>query len=178
MKEVEVKLIGLDENKLIEKIIKKGGFFELCEDQTNIRINSTSHPIADPSYLRLRTIKVEGEETVNEFTFKTRIKSDQARINREYTCEVKDPEALLQILRLMGYDLLEKGQKIRKRYIYKGFRIEFDCWDKESFPFPYIEVEGESPEALTDFLKEFSIPDEAVSTKSIAELKKDYCQGG
>ncbi len=176
MKEVEVKLIGLDEQELIDKIIKKGGVYESCEDQINIRINSTSHPIPDPSYLRLRQIKVEGKETVNEFTFKTRVESDQARVNREYTCIVNDPGELLKILSLMGYDRQEKGRKIRKRYLYKGFRIEFDHWDKDSFPFPYIEVEGESPQALTEFLEEFSIPQEAVSTKSIAELKNEYCK--
>lgn len=178
MKEVEVKLIGIDERELTDKIVRKGGVFDSCEKQINIRINSTSHPIADPSYLRLRTILVEGEEPVHEFTFKTRVKTDRARVNREYTCRVENPEELLKILSFMGYDLQEKGIKIRKRYIYKNFRVEFDSWDKDSFPFPYIEVEGESPEDLTEFVKEFSIPEEAVSTKSIAELKNEYCKDG
>lgn len=173
MKEVEIKLIGLDEEAFIKQLTLKGATFDCRENQINIRINSTIHPIENPSYLRVRIVELEGGSRTCEFTYKTRKKGQSARINEEHTCAIKDPDELLKILALMGYDVQESGKKIRTRYLYKNYRVEFDHWDKETLSFPYVEVEAESPEALKLFIKEFSIPEEYISTKSIAELKEE-----
>ena len=52
--------------------------------------------------------------------------------------------------------------------------MEFDTWDPESFPFPYIEVEAPSVERLHDFCEAFAISKEHISTASISELKEAW----
>lgn len=173
MLEIEVKLIGLDQEAFRKKLLEKGASFDIEENQTNIRINSASHPIPDSSYLRLRKIQVQGREDQIELTFKARLQSEGARKNEETTSLVQDGEAILKILSLLGFDRQITARKNRIRYLYKNFRVEFDCWDKNTLSYPYIEVEAPSVEALDDFIKEFDIDPEKVSTKSIAELTRE-----
>lgn len=172
MLEIEVKLIGLDQEAFRKKLLEKGAKFDIEENQTNIRINSTAHPIPDPSYLRLRKIRVQGREEKIELTFKTRLQSEGARKNEETTSLVQNGEAILKILSLLGFDRQITARKNRIRYLYKNFRVEFDRWDKDTLSYPYIEVEAPSVEALDDFIREFDIEPERVSTKSIAELSR------
>lgn len=177
MLEIEIKLIGLDLLAFERQVQKSGAIFDVLERQTNWRINSTRHPIVSPSYLRLRKIEVEGQEDILEFTFKTRRKTEEARINAEETVHVDDADQLLQILASMGFDRVEKGTKERKRYLWKDCRIEFDVWDIDSFPFPYVEVEGESQQSIDNFLEAFAIDPRFVSTLSIAELQAAWQEG-
>lgn len=174
--EIEVKILGLPEKDLVDQLRKKGAVFSVEEKQTNIRYDSTSHPIPVDGHLRIRRIQVEGQAEEIEFTYKKRQANRSARVNIERTVHIDAVEELEAILVELGFDQKKVGTKIRRRYLYGDYRVEFDTWDLESFPFPYIEVEAPSTEALEAFLREFSIPKRRVSTLSIRELKAAWDQ--
>ena len=112
-----------------------------------------------------------------EWTYKKRLQCEECRVNDEYTVEITDENSLRLLLQQLGYDKQITMHKVRRRYLLADYRIEFDEWDKESFPFPYIEVEASTPERLRAFYSLFSIPEEKVSALSISELKSAWEKG-
>lgn len=176
-REVEVKLIGVDAEKLKKELLSRGAVFDVEEHQTNIHIDSSSHPLPPSSHMRIRLIEVEGKDMVREWTFKRRLQKEDCRINDEYTVRIEDEKALGLLLLQLGYDVQIPMHKVRRRYLFEDYRVEFDEWDKESFPFPYIEVEAPTPEKLQTFYETFGIPQEKISTLSISEMKEAWQNG-
>lgn len=179
MKEVEVKLLGLDRAQLAQEILDRGGRFVRREVQTNYVLDSDQAPIGPRDYLRIRVVQEEGEVSRREFTFKRRLNSPKdgspakSRVNEEYTVNIDSEEALLDILDLLGYQVVAKGYKQRDRYEIGDFVVEFDEWDKDTLSYPYIEVEAPDEDRLDDFLEAFSIARDRVSTKSIDQLRRE-----
>ncbi|MCI6659898.1 MAG: CYTH domain-containing protein [Peptoniphilaceae bacterium] len=172
-REIEVKIIGADETILKATLEQLGAVYDVTEEQINYRINASGHPIASPAYLRIRVVRTDHTVTRRELTFKTRLSSERARINQEVTALIENEEDMLRVLACMGYDQIDVGTKRRERYLYRGCRIEFDEWDKKTLSYPYVEIEAPSEEALERILEELKIDRSFVSTKSIAELKRE-----
>lgn len=168
-REIEVKLLGLDNEKFLEVLREKGEFL-LEEVQHNFLINSKTHPIDEGlGYLRLREIKTNS--TTYILTFKERVKDKDARISLEHSTEIKDKNELFKILNLLGYNEIKKNTKRRISYTYKTCRFDFDTYIDLSIE-PYFEVEAPSKEVLESVLDEFDIKKENISTKSIKDLLK------
>lgn len=172
-REIEVKLVGLDEESFLSRLLAAGAVFDREEKQTNLRINSTTHPVDDAAYLRLRTIET-ASGTERELTFKRRLSRDKARVNEEFTVHIDSEEAMLHLLKQLGYDQVEAGYKTRRRYLWKSYRIEFDQWDDQTFPYPFVEVEAPDEKSLERFLDAFDIAPENVTTLSIRELSEAW----
>lgn len=173
MQEIEIKVIGIDFPLLKERLKEAGARFDTVEEQTNIRIDSSTHPISEDAYLRIRIVEEEGRVTSREFTYKERQPSASARVNEETTVLIDDEIALQKLLAKMGYDQAKASYKRRERYLLEDFRFEFDCWDKKTLSYPYMEIEAPSEERLQEMLKKLEIAPSHCSTKSIRELQKE-----
>ncbi|MCD1147223.1 class IV adenylate cyclase [Peptoniphilus sp. KCTC 25270] len=174
-KELEIKVLNMDLEDLEKRVIALGAEKVSVEEQENLRINAKENPIDEElGYLRLRQTTFEDGSVENEFTFKAKDKGKTVRNYSEYTVQVDDKDTLLEILKIMGYDQIIPGYKHRVRYKYQGAKFDFDTWDKESYPTPYMEIEGESEEQIGELIKILEIPEENVSKKSIAELRKEW----
>lgn len=174
-RELEVKLLGIDVDKFEKDLIDRGAKMIAKEYQKNITINSTKHPIdnRDKGYLRIRHTKNLINDTEKYyFTFKEQIKNKDIRENIEHTIEFDKESELLNILNCMGYDIYDTGYKNRVSYIYENARFDIDIWDENTYPYPYIEVEVKNKEELKKILSDLKVDNKAVSTMSIAELKK------
>lgn len=176
-REVEVKLIGVDAQAFEKELLAHGAVFDVEEHQTNIHLDSSEHPLPSSAHMRIRLIEVDGKVKKREWTYKKRLLCEECRVNDEYTVEITDENALRLLLQQLGYDKQITMHKVRRRYLLADYRIEFDEWDKDSFPFPYIEVEATTPERLCAFYSLFSIPKEKVSALSISELKAAWEKG-
>lgn len=176
-REVEVKLIGMDAKAFERELLAHGAVFDVEEHQTNIHLDSSEHPLPSSAHMRIRLIEVDGEVRKREWTYKRRLPCEECRVNDEYTVEITDENALCLLLQQLGYDKQITMYKVRRRYLLADYRIEFDEWDKNGFPFPYIEVEAPTPERLSAFYSLFSIPEEKISTLSIFELKAAWEKG-
>ncbi len=172
-RELEFKLLDLNLEKLKEKIIIKGAELIAHEKQINTVIDSSKFPLIEKdSYLRIREIKdLYNNSETTEFTFKRKVKNKKARENYEYTTEVSSKENLIKILENLQLDKQLVGTKERCSYKYKNLRLDFDYWDKKTYPYPYIEVEALNEEELYGFLEEFEINKSHISLKSITDLQ-------
>lgn len=173
-KELEVKILGMDMGDLKKKVLELGAEKLSEEKQVNLRINSSRHPI-DPEmgYLRLRRVEYMNGQGHKELTFKAKKENKVLRNYSEFTTRIENEEALLSILEILGYDQISRGEKHRESYGYKGARFDFDTWDKDSYPDPYMEIEVEDESQFKEIIQALEIPEENISRKSIGELRAD-----
>ena len=171
-REIEVKVLHVDLNEMEAKLVDLGGEKIGEEQQTNYLIDSAAHPIpADLGYLRIRSIEKDGGETI-QCTFKEKKCDEGVRAYDEHTVIIDDAREMRAIFALLGYGRVEEAKKHRISYAFKQCRMDLDRWDPESFPEPYMEIEGPNKAAIDEVIAALSIDREQVSTKSIAELKK------
>ena len=173
-REIEVKVLHVDLDEMARRLVDLGGEKIGEEQQTNYLIDSAAHPIAaELGYLRIRRIQRDGSETI-QCTFKEKKSDEGVRAYDEHTVIIDDAREMLAIFALLGYGLVEEAKKHRISYAFKQRRMDLDRWDPESFPEPYMEIEGPNREAIDKAIAALSIDREQVSTKSIAELKKSW----
>lgn len=173
-REIEVKVLHVDLDAMEAKLVDLGGEKIGEEQQTNYLIDSAAHPIpAGRGYLRIRCIEKNGCETI-QCTFKEKKSDEGVRAYDEHTVIIDDAREMRAIFALLGYDLVEEAKKHRISYVFGQCRIDLDRWDPESFPEPYMEIEGPSRAVIEKAIAALSIREEQVSTKSIAELKKSW----
>lgn len=175
-KELEVKILNEDYNRIEKKLIELGAKFLGKEIQKNILINSKLKPIEKNinGYLRIRLSETENTKIKKTLTLKQNIEnSKKIRSNIEYNVDIDDENNLLLILEKLGYDDINIAYKERKSYIYENIRFDFDRWDKNTYPFPYMEIEVEKPEDLNEIIEVLNISRKNISNKSIKELQKE-----
>lgn len=175
-KELEVKVLGIDIKKIEEKIIDLKGQLIADEVQVNTLIDSKARPIKESldAYLRIRETEdlLSGKSNV-VLTLKKNIENENLRENIELNSEIEDKETVLEILKSLGFDNIKVGYKERKSYRLNRARIDLDRWDKETYPFPYVEIEVESHKHLNEIVDLLEIPRKNISNKSIIELQKE-----
>lgn len=175
-RELEVKLINIDLEEFKNLLLKKGASLTHHEKQENILISSTKTKlICDSDYMRIRLVKdLLNNKSYNYLTYKKMVEDSEFKKAEEYTIQFDDLSNLKKILEFIKLDSFQSTFKERFSYSYNNIRIDFDYWDRNSFPFDYAEIESSSEEKLNDFLDEFNISKENISSKSIKELREEY----
>ena len=80
---------------------------------------------------------------------------------------------MLKILKFLGYDKLDIEKKFRTSYSFKKAHIDIDVWDKEVYPYPYMEIEVSHYDDLCEVLDLLEISKDNVCLKSLPELKEE-----
>ncbi|HZJ98594.1 MAG TPA: class IV adenylate cyclase [Tissierellaceae bacterium] len=175
-RELEVKILGIDLEEMEKRVISLGGVLIAKEIQTNTLIDSSESPIKTKvdAYLRIRETKdLLNNKSDTVITLKKNLSKDGIRDNIELTTEIADKEIMLEILNDLGFDDTEVGYKERKSYELMDARLDFDKWDKNTYPFPYVEIEVRDMNHLNEITKALEIPQGNISTKSIVQLRKE-----
>lgn len=175
-RELEVKVLGIDVEEMERRVISLGGRLIANEIQTNSLIDSTQDPIKVKvdAYLRIRETKdLQDNAMTTVLTLKKNLSREGLRDNIELTTEIEDKNIMLEILKNLGYDKMEVGYKKRKSYSLLGARLDLDRWDKDTYPFPYMEIEVRDMKHLNEITKVLDIPQDKISTKSIVQLRKE-----
>lgn len=175
-KEIEVKILNVDLDEMEKRLVDIGAKLISKEYQINIIFDSKDNYIENNlnSYLRIRETKnlLTNEVKVN-LTLKKNISKDGARENLEVTTEIDDKQSMIYILKDLKYEVIEEGYKNRISYIYENIRFDLDKWDKNTYPYPYMEIEVEKKEDLEKASNLLNIDKDNISTKSIMELKEE-----
>lgn len=175
-RELEVKLINIDLADFKRELLKNGASLTHHEKQENILISSkTEKIICGSDYMRIRLVKdMLSGKSYNYLTYKKMVEDSEFKRAEEYTIQFDDLSNLKKILEFIKLDSFESTFKERFSYSYKNIRIDFDYWDRNSFPFHYAEIEANSEEELIEFLNDYNISRENISSKSIKELREEY----
>ena len=172
-KELECKVFTDDFNALMDKAIEMGAKMIAHEIQDNILIESNDFDLINNSdYLRIRiTEDIFNNKTKKYLTYKKRINDTNVRHYDEYTIEFDNEENLKQILRFVKLDKQSSSKKERKSFEFMGARLDFDRWDEDFYPYPYLEIEVKNEEHLTQIINKLGIRKDQISTESISELR-------
>lgn len=176
MKELEVKVLNIDLEEMESKLKSLGATLIGKELQVNTLIDSKENYIQNnlDSYLRIRETKsLLKEEIKFTLTMKKNINREGIRENIEINTDISDKNAMLEILKSLGYYVFQEGHKERTSYVLNNARFDLDRWDELTYPEPYMEIEVNDEDELKEIVKLLDIPKENISTKSILELRKE-----
>lgn len=175
MKELEVKVLNMDLNELELKLQGLGAKLISQEVQVNTLIDSKDNFIQNEldSYMRIRETRFTLKDKVKlTLTMKKNINREGIRENIEINTDISDKESMLKILDNLGYKVVSEGYKERTSYELGDARFDLDTWDKDTYPYPYMEIEVKHEDELEEMIKLLDIPKENISLKSILELRK------
>lgn len=175
-KEIEVKVLNIDLEDMENKLIKLNAKLISEEDQRNIifSLKEKSKNLNPNTYLRIRESKnLLTDKMKRELTLKENRSNMEIRENIETTTNIDNIESMVYILENLGYEINSDGRKHRKSYLYENIRFDLDTWDKNTYPYPYMEIEVEDPKDLDKIIDLLGINSNNISTKSIMELKKE-----
>lgn len=174
-KELEVKILNIDVEEVKEKLKNLGAKFLRTENQENIRLSSSKFDcIPRGSFLRIRKFLDEnGKEINSELTYKEHKANKILKEFNEYNVPLENSSEMLKILKFLGYDKLDIEKKFRTSYSFKKAHIDIDVWDKEVYPYPYMEIEVSHYDDLCEVLDLLEISKNNVCLKSLPELKEE-----
>lgn len=172
-KELEVKLLEIDPADLERKLINLNAKKIADENQENILFYSISkNEIPEGSYLRIRCTHNNVTDEKNYYlTYKQKLENTKVRENNEYTTSIDSVENTIKIIEKLGYAVHSRGFKHRISYFLEDCRIDIDTWDKDTYPYPYAEIEVPNVQKLSHIINILNIDESKISHKSIRELQ-------
>lgn len=176
MRELEVKILNINLEKIEEKLKTLGARLIAKELQVNTLIDSDDNYIENNlnSYIRIRQTNDILKKNINlTLTMKESIQREGIRENIETNIDISDKEAMIYLLDKLGYRVKDEGEKMRTSYSLNGIRLDLDTWDKDTYPDPYMEIEVNDEDELEDIIELLEIDKKNISTKSILELRKE-----
>ncbi|MDP2631485.1 MAG: class IV adenylate cyclase [Candidatus Uhrbacteria bacterium] len=146
MKEVEVKILEVNVDDVVAKLLALGAkkFFE--GDMDVIYYDTASRSLKNQDYrLRLRT---KGE--TNELTFKHKISKKGVKIEEELQVSVDNFEIMKEIMGRLDYAEVDSYKKHRLSYSLEGVLFEFDTIP--GVP-TLMEIEGKDEQAVFEWVE-------------------------
>lgn len=174
--EIEVKVLNIDKEKLEEKLINIGAKLIKKEIQVNTIFMDIDENIEDVGrgYLRIRENEniIDGSKR-SMITFKRNLSQDGFRENEEIETIIEDKDSMVKILACLNINVKNVGRKERLRYNFEGIQFDIDTWDRETYPYPYLEIEVKDSEDIKRAIDLLNIDKKCVTTKSLKELRED-----
>jgi predicted adenylyl cyclase CyaB len=174
MKEIEVKIIGIDRER-VEASLSSLGASKIFEgDVETVFFDLPDKSLtAGKSLLRLRRI---GDETT--LTLKKFVQNGVAKVSDEYEVNVSKVEPMRLILESLGLLPILRMDKHRVSYALKsGVRVDLDKYTGAFSHIPaLIEIEGEDVETIRSHVKLLGFKPEDCNSWSTFDLV-DYYSG-
>lgn len=148
MKEIEVKILEVNRDKVVKKILALGGK-KVFEDYLDAIYFDTKDNTLKNDNVTLR-IRKEGEKSVITSKEKINTQSEKlAKSNIETEVEVSSFEDAEKILKTIGFEEVIRIKKTRTSYTLNNSKIEFDKYlDKYDFVPEFLEIEAQTEEEV------------------------------
>ncbi|MBW2973426.1 class IV adenylate cyclase [Candidatus Woesearchaeota archaeon] len=161
MKEIEVKILDIDKDKIIKKI-EEAGAKKIFEGDT------ISHFFYMPEEETLR-LRQEGNKTF--LTYKKKEPHKTLKIMEELEVDISDIEEMKKILEKLGFKMRQSFTKHRISYKLNKARYEIDTWPE--IP-TYLEVEAPTEKDIKDALEIIGLDIKNSVPWSANEVYKKY----
>ncbi len=161
--EYEIRVLEIDEKKLIEKLEKLGAEFKGNNEQKRYVYDII--PKEDGKWIRLRT---NGKKTT--LTYKN-VVSTSIDGTKELEIEVSDFNKTNELLENIGIKNRGYQENRRIQYILNGVEIDIDSWPM--IP-TYVEIEGKNEEEVLKTLELLELPKDKVTTLDVESVYMHY----
>ncbi|MDP5039090.1 MAG: class IV adenylate cyclase [Candidatus Gracilibacteria bacterium] len=161
MQEIEVKILEINKDKLIEKLVNLG-----AEKVFDSEIYAEFYHSLNGEKIRLRKTNIG-----NFMTLKVKKNLDGVKSNREYETNFGDYETFVNILLISGFQKFGISKKYRVSY--KLGNIIFDFDSIENIP-DFVEVESDNIKDVEKGVELLGYSMKDTSTFGEKELKAHY----
>lgn len=175
LNEMEARIIDIDIDAMRLKLSKVNAEKVKIENQVNRIYDFEDRRLLNSKgYARIRTVEdLMKAEARNYMTTKKLLSQDKFKIMSEHEILISNADEGEKIFKDLGLCLIETVNKYRESYKFKDCLIEIDINDKSFCPFPYIEIEAKSEEALMEIVTLLGYSMKDVTSKTIYEILND-----
>jgi adenylate cyclase class 2 len=176
MKEIEVKVLNIDPDKIEKKLVKLNAEKIKNEHQVNLIFDTPGFSLNKGygGYARIRVKRnLDNDYEKILFTVKKNISSEGARQNIEHEVEIDSCDQMWKIMTDLGYELKHKGEKHRISYRLDDILFEIDTWDKDTYPEPYLELEVQDKKDIERAAELLNLNRDNITCKSIQQLRSE-----
>lgn len=156
MKEIELKILNIDRNK-IKKSLKKLGATVIMKP-TLVKELYFEMPILPDKQRKFSSFRLRSEGKNNYLTIKIKKGDGEDKIyhiREEVQISVSNFKQTKILLELLGFKAFRCREKIREDYKLGEIKIEIDQYPKMK---PYIEIEGTNKKSIEQFLDKLGFP--------------------
>ncbi|MBD3304154.1 class IV adenylate cyclase [Candidatus Woesearchaeota archaeon] len=168
MQEMEVKVIDINKEEIIKKLLELGAEKVFEGDIQASSYDFEDNRLAkDHAFIRLRK---KGDKTF--LTYKKKINQDYAKVMQELETEVKDFDEMQKILLAAGLKAAKDLDR-KKRTSFQIDNILFEIDEHENVP-AYMEIEAPTLDLINEYVEKLGLDKEKVKTWTGKELLEHY----
>lgn len=167
MDEIEVKILEINKDEVIQKLVQLGAQKTFDGELINIYLDFENNFLKDnEKAFRLRK---QGEKNI--LNFKKRKSNDGAKISHEIEVEVESDDVILEILKNLG--VVEKARDTKERTSFSIGQIHFDIDTYPEIP-TFLEIEGHTKKEVLEWVEKLGFSLDQVKTWGRGELMDHY----
>ena len=167
MKEIEIKLKTNSFDGIREKLAEAGFSMRSKDMETASFFDDEDDSLS----ARNITVRIKRGDGWASFAVKTKKMDDNYKIADEYELDISDTEAMTGALSVLGLGKRFEYSKEREHWINGGSAVELDHVPEINAYF--IEVEGESGEAVEDIIRTLGLQDLEREKRSYPDIVKE-----
>lgn len=172
--ETEIKVLDIDIDEVRNKVKELGCPMVKKENQENYlyKLPKSLQAQDKIGFVRIRKTHslIDGKDKIILCT-KILISQNETRTAEEEEIEVLDFEGCRRLVSSLDLEFIKRFDKYRESYILDDVLIEIDILDKNEFPDPYIELEGNSKDEIYAVLDKLSLPRQKATSLRLDEIK-------
>jgi len=145
MKEIEIKILGIDKTAVEEKLVSLGAI-KVFDDE----IHALYYDFPDKAIRNSgRTLRLRREGSKAVLSLKKDIENREAKVREEHEIEVSDFSGMKYLLESIGLNAWLEIKKHRTSYELQGVYFEIDAYhDTYSYIPQFLEIEGDDIESI------------------------------
>lgn len=171
MKELEVKILEINKNKIVETLKGLG-----AKNVFDGEIQTLFFDFKDGRIIKARDVlRLRIEQGTTELTYKKVHVTQTVKSAEEYSVQVSELETMKKILENIGLIVTEILQKHRTSFVLDHARFDIDRYSGGYAFIPeFLEIEAESTELIHKYAKTLGFEDEDCLPWSTDELINHY----
>jgi adenylate cyclase, class 2 len=167
MKEIEVKILEIDKEKILEQLLAFGAV-KVAEGE----IYSTFFDFSDGTLKKnKKSLRLRNHNNRKFMTYKAHISQVGTKQEEEFEVDVSSLDEMENILKNIGIDRVDELKG--KRTSYKLGKISFEFDEYDGIP-SYMEIEAQSEEEINAWVQKLGINKEKVTPWGSRELFAHY----
>ena len=169
MKEIEIKILGIDPSKIRKKLVQFGATKVFEGNLSDTRLDTPDRRFKKrDQLLRVRQL---GKRT--ELCFKDARENSTLKIQEEIQVQTDDPAKTLTLLQKLGFSNTRHYTKHRESWKLGKIYFEIDSWDDVP---PLLEIEAPSEEEVKAWVKRLGFTMQQTTSMTGREVEKHYQQ--
>jgi adenylate cyclase class 2 len=171
MKEIEMKVIDIDQKEIEAKLLQMGAKKTFDGLMITHFYDYPDHRIQKAKDL----IRLRKKENTTFLTFKKYVTHATAKVREEYEVNVSDFDATDAILKNLGLNITLTIKKMRTSYQLDGTTFDFDThMDEYSYIPVFFEIESKSVNMIQQYVKLLGIKEDAVKAWTFFDIADHY----